>query len=108
MTEGLFMNEARKLIVAMTEAAKKDENITSLYLFGSYARGEAKLTSDVDFAVVSENPRAVDRVALRLIESDFDFGCDIIYTTPEKLEKAYRELDVNYDIKEEGVLLWQR
>lgn len=30
----------------------KDKPVTEIYLFGSYARGEAKETSDVDLAIV--------------------------------------------------------
>ena len=39
----------------IVELAKRDDNIAALILFGSYARGNFKKTSDVDLCVIKKN-----------------------------------------------------
>ena len=51
---------------------------TKLRIFGSYARGDYKATSDIDFyAVVTERP---DRVLSGNLRQDLeDMGADLVY-----------------------------
>ncbi|WP_440060298.1 nucleotidyltransferase domain-containing protein [Thermogladius sp. 4427co] len=62
----------------------------TIYLFGSYARGDHMIDSDVDIVVVSELFRDIsypDRVALVRARLPPDYGFDIIPLTPEEFEK---------------------
>ena len=88
--------------------ASNDVHVDSLVLFGSYAKGTSTATSDLDFAVVSQRPEAVDRGAMRYVVEDYDIECDFIYTTAAKIDQPTGVLDVNHAIKHEGVLLWRR
>ncbi|MCD6593740.1 nucleotidyltransferase domain-containing protein [Candidatus Bathyarchaeota archaeon] len=44
-----------KVIREIVEALEKDEDALEAYLFGSMARGDYHLDSDIDFLVISEN-----------------------------------------------------
>ncbi len=54
-------------------------------LFGSHARGTARLDSDVDLLVVMPvaGSRRDKQVEVRLALHDFDLAKDVIVTTPE-------------------------
>lgn len=62
-----------------------------VYLFGSYARGDHLLDSDVDVLVVSERfegMRYVDRVALVRSMLPGDLGFDVVALTPRELARG--------------------
>ena len=85
--------------------------LCGLIVFGSYARGCAKIGSDLDIALLgSDEFRRSDRVAMREILSGFYEHIDIklFCTNQEKLELTDCEFDANYWIRKEGELLWQR
>ena len=71
-----------------------------VYLFGSYARGDFLLDSDVDIVVVSSRFEGVgylDRVAAVRALLPPDIGFDIIALTPREFEERlglsfYREI----------------
>jgi len=44
-----------KVIREIVEALEKDEDALKAYLFGSMARGDYHLDSDIDVLVISEN-----------------------------------------------------
>lgn len=81
--------ETRSRILRVLERLA-DELCATVYLFGSYARGDHTLESDVDIIVVSGKFRGVPvqervvRVRLRLPD---DVGFDIIPLTPEEFEE---------------------
>ena len=60
------------------------------------------------FLWITENPLHVDRAKLREVTESYDLACDLVYTTPDALASVTRELDVNFRIKKEGVVIWQR
>lgn len=45
----------KNIIDDIISIARQDFSIVKLYLFGSYARGEATVFSDVDIAVIHES-----------------------------------------------------
>lgn len=73
----------------MLKKLARELNAT-VYLFGSYARGDHTLDSDVDIVVVSrifEGMSYVDRVAMVRTRLPPHIGFDIIPLTPGELEK---------------------
>ncbi len=64
-----------------------------VYLFGSYARGDHLLDSDVDIVVVSNRFKGMsyaDRVAMVRLMLPQDMSFDIIALTPEEFEERKR------------------
>ena len=67
-----------------------DEINATIYLFGSYARGDHMIDSDIDIVVVStlfRDVRYVDRVVFVRSRLPRDLDFDIIPLTPEEFEK---------------------
>jgi len=67
-----------------------EELDATVYLFGSYARGDHLLDSDVDVLVVSERFKGlnqVDRVAFVRQRLPADRAFEIIALTPEEMAK---------------------
>ena len=104
----LFQEEVRKIIAALMPAFARDENICRVILFGSQIKNTATIMSDIDLAIVSDNPQLIDRKALNHIAEAFDITCDFVYTTPTAIRLATRELDTNNSIRKEGVTIWER
>jgi len=48
--------ELNEKISKIIEIIKSHPNVIAIYLFGSYAKGEATPLSDIDIAVILENP----------------------------------------------------
>lgn len=81
--------EVRKRILEVLKDTA-DELEATVYLFGSYARGDHILDSDIDVVIVSktfENMRFIDRVELVRKVLPKDLGFDIIPLTPHELER---------------------
>jgi len=86
------------------------KNVDSLVLFGSQARDTAKVSSDIDIAVVmSESLNSLERGQLLSLGDDVDmrFETNLFFTTRKALNDAHRDLDTNKYIRDEGVILWQ-
>lgn len=66
------------------------ENINSLYLFGSKARGDSNPNSDIDLLVISyeDNWRLVDKIRIVGYEMDqvIDYKLSIIVMPKEKID----------------------
>ncbi|MDR3237424.1 MAG: nucleotidyltransferase domain-containing protein [Spirochaetia bacterium] len=77
--------------------------ISSVYLFGSYARGNATEDSDLDFRIVGGNIRTLyDIAALRLdLEDALGKSADVILTKNMR-ESFYQE------IRDEEVLIYEK
>jgi predicted nucleotidyltransferase len=72
--------------------AVKARGATSLYLFGSVARGEARSDSDIDVFVDYDQDRKfsiVDLVGIKLLLED-RLGFDVDVTTRDSLHPALR------------------
>jgi predicted nucleotidyltransferase len=55
MAEKVISDNIKKIVCDYTDALKKKYTIHSVYLYGSYAHGNADDDSDIDIAVVAEN-----------------------------------------------------
>ena len=104
----IYKHEVKALLKEIINIAQRDNNIDALYLFGSQARGDATIQSDIDFAVVSKNPSQINRGLLNYHAESYDIPSNFVYITQEGLDKADSQFDVKYWIKKEGILLWKR
>ena len=88
--------------------------LCKIILFGSFARGTPHVGSDMDIALVAEEPwDFTGKRQAREWFDGFDQTVDIslFYTTDEKIMSitaAGNQFDANYWIAKEGALLWQR
>lgn len=91
--------QIRERVIEVLRGLKEDMKC-EVYLFGSYARGDHLLDSDIDILVVSDgfegltHPERVARVRLKLPE---DMPFEIIALTPRELQELkdrafYREI----------------
>jgi predicted nucleotidyltransferase len=82
-----------------------------IILFGSYARGEADETSDVDFLIISDNklPKPKRSAPIYSFLRDYPFSKDILVYTPEEADD-YRELPgaLMRRAFREGIVLYER
>ena len=87
-----------------------NEKIRYILLFGSEARGEARLTSDIDISIVSDTPltRKERRDFLLACGDVYDrVDCRIINTLTSDLGTD-RFMDVSYHLKREGIVVYER
>lgn len=68
------MNEATEKFI---NDLKQDENVSGIILFGSWARGNNRVDSDVDLVIIVENGYQ------RIVENHYGQDFEIIYTTAE-------------------------
>jgi len=81
--------EIRREVVEVLKNLARELNAT-VYLFGSYARGDHTVESDVDIVVVSEvfeGMSYVDRVEMGRLRLPPHIGFDVIPLTPSELER---------------------
>jgi len=88
---------------------KLGENLVSVVVFGSVARGTFKEHSDVDLLVVSENfpKRMVDRIDLfvdKTFEISMKYGVNISII-PLKINEAQSTQPIYLDMVYEGIIL---
>ena len=89
--EGKVVLEIRELA---QKAAKKNKKIEAIYLFGSYADGNAGLHSDADILIVlsQDKRKMIDRLDEFIMEfSDAPIPVDVLVYTRAELEKALEE-----------------
>ena len=107
--------ELASVLPSLTEYVKRQsgdfpDSLEKIIVFGSYARGEAKVGSDIDIALVSNGTWSIpDRGAVRDVLDDFapELRLGLFYTTNEGL-LAEDDRNTNYWIRNEGVELWRR
>ena len=89
------------------------ENLNNIIVFGSYARGEAKVGSDLDLALVADAASPIerlDREITRDILSGFSEFLEIslFCTNQTKIDTTQNKFDANFWIREEGETIWLR
>ena len=86
--------------------AKKKYSIERLLLFGSRARGEELLTSDVDVIIVSRDFNTIPfrkRPDFFLDEWTLPVDFEVLCYSPEELERKKKELGLVQQALKEGV-----
>lgn len=82
--ESFFNGYLNKIVKVL-----KHKNIISIILYGSIARGEAKLDSDIDILVISKNKDENIKEKIKNIEDNIIINIDIM--TLKEFKKAYNE-----------------
>ena len=90
--------ELYKNLSKIIESIKSHPNVIAIYLFGSHAKGEATPMSDIDIAVILENPTP---------ESEADIGS---LSSPEIDVVLFHRLPlhIKYDVFKYGKELFVR
>jgi len=100
------------IIDLVVKIASSFSEVQKVIVFGSYARGEANIQSDVDVAVVhEEGVRSSLRRDFKKEFSKFYEGVievQFTYLSEEAYEKDNHVLNVARSVREEGVVLWSR
>ncbi len=67
-------------VIKSQQSVLQSEGVTALYLFGSYARGDADEYSDVDVAIEHTRPFSVLRLIglRRMLENKLDLPVDVV------------------------------
>jgi len=89
------------------------QSLSKIILFGSVARGDNTIKSDVDLAIITQAPicsaqrKMITRAVAEFetLESMLDIDC--FYSTEEALATANHWSDPRTSIREEGITLWQ-
>jgi predicted nucleotidyltransferase len=88
------------------DRVRQEMPVTEAYLFGSYARGEAREDSDIDLAIVSPalgDSRFHNNVRLGLLTWDVDTRIEPLGYNPETFGKDFIMPE---EIRETGIRVW--
>ena len=82
--------------------------VLQIYLFGSYASGESRTTSDIDLMIIVENNLDPFKTAYYIRKGliDTDYALDIVVNRISAFEEASAKSSFQKSIKENGVLLY--
>jgi len=108
--EILRCDQKHQNLLQIIANTKHKDFVDAIVLFGSEARGTAKLTSDVDLALISTRPLNMKERLSILSNVPQDLYCDvdvrIVCLRKESLDTT-NILDVGYSIKREGVIIYE-
>ncbi len=103
---------SREVIQQMAALIAQNFHPEKIILFGSYARGEATVNSDVDLMVILKNPsprpdRAVPMI--RLIHEHINEPVEIIVRSPEGFDAwAQSPYSLSHQVIKEGKVLYEK
>ncbi|MCL2059162.1 MAG: nucleotidyltransferase domain-containing protein [Oscillospiraceae bacterium] len=106
-----FSTTLRQVTNAILEL---DLPLSKIILFGSVARGDYSIRSDIDIAIITtmsisnQQKKMVARAVadFETLESLLEINC--FYATDASLSNANHWSDPCVDIRKEGVVLWQK
>lgn len=90
------IEEFRRIAV---ELCRKNKNVKIVYLFGSYAQGNAGLYSDADILIIlfRDNRSLIERLDEFILEfSNGPVPADVLVYTENELNKALKEQNLFY------------
>lgn len=90
-------------IKAIATPIARRHGVASLYLFGSYARGEATPSSDIDFRIEKGDVRSLLQLASLQLDLEEGFGKDLDVLTTQMLTQSFLN-----SIRPEEVLIYAR
>lgn len=87
------------------------EQMVSIDLFGSKARGEARQDSDIDLLIIVQNRDYIDRNKIYeyVLDADLNYGVNIslkIYNKDEYNKLSQMNIPFTANIQKEGINLW--
>jgi hypothetical protein len=98
--------EVRNSLRKFLSRVKKKFKIEKALLFGSRARGDSLMHSDVDLILVSEDFKSykfMDRMAEIIGEWDGAVDLEVICYTPQEFERKRKQIGIIQKAVEEGV-----
>ncbi|MFA9463385.1 MAG: nucleotidyltransferase domain-containing protein [Velocimicrobium sp.] len=102
-----FLNETKRkfLLAQIKQLTKRVDTLEFIVLFGSYARGEERATSDMDLLVITE--KETSRLLRGELCSLFDErNMDLVFYTLEQFKHS--ECLLIQKVKQEGIVLWKK
>ena len=97
MVERAINKEILNSINEFIKEIKKHYNITTIILFGSYAKGTENEDSDIDIAVISDDFEDIYECMANLMGMTWDIDARI---EPHPIKKKYFDEESDYFIKE--------
>lgn len=93
------------LLEEIKTISKSNSNIQATVLFGSYAREQAHVQSDIDICIIVKNEKLQNQISNQILrlEKKYDKNINILITTP-----ALKDLDRQLveTILQEGIVLY--
>lgn len=103
------------LIKRFIEVIRELKDVESVYLFGSRARGEGSIESDIDIAVVVKDREMVKDVTRGVVDISIKIEEELnisgeLTLSPIVIEEALLRggLGIGKRIREEGIFLWSK
>lgn len=90
-------------IKSIVENVGKKYGVRRVLLFGSYARGEAKLNSDIDLLIDKGNIRGLFQLSGFLIDLEEQFRTNVDLLTIDSLDKDFLK-----KIEDEEIVLYEQ
>ena len=100
--------EIKKELDKFVDYISSLKGVLQIYLFGSYANGEPRKTSDIDLMIIIENDLDPFQTAYKIRRglTDTDLALDIVVNQKAAFEEASGSSSFQRSVKENGVLLY--
>jgi len=100
--------EIKKELDKFVDYISSLKGVMQIYLFGSYANGEPRKTSDIDLMIIIENDLDPFQTAYKIRRglTDTDLALDIVVNQKAAFEEASGSSSFQRSVKENGVLLY--
>lgn len=100
--------DAHELIARVADWSKHDDRVIASGVCGSYARGEARADSDIDFCILTRSPRSLldDGSWIYLFGADARIGGPVEdYNLVQSIRVFYGSIEAEFGITDEE---WMR